>query len=137
MYTMVRLKELRKNANLTLNDVSSAIKVANSTLSQYENGKRQPDFDTLQKLADFFNVTIDYLLGKSKNPTPTDEYEREIEYLKKQLLIKNLELEAEKTKTAALEAALLKDDITGLDPYSKPTKPPNTTTQTQQKPKTA
>ena len=47
------MKELGKRMNL-----------AESTISLYENGQREPDLSTLQKLAEFFNVTVDYLMGR-------------------------------------------------------------------------
>lgn len=62
---MARLKELRNEKHLTLKELGKEINLAESTLSLYENGLREPDFATLKKLADFFNVTIDYLLGRT------------------------------------------------------------------------
>lgn len=63
---MKRIRELRKERNLTMKRLGEVIGVAESTISLYENGKRQPDNDTLQKLADYFNVTVDYLLGRKE-----------------------------------------------------------------------
>lgn len=64
---MERLKKLRKNKNLTMKELGQLINVAESTISLYENGKRQPDYQTLQKLADIFNVSLDYLLERDDN----------------------------------------------------------------------
>ena len=64
-----RLKELRNEAGLTQNDLAKYLSVAQSTIGMWESNKREPDFDMLQKLADFFEVTTDYLLGNEK-PTP-------------------------------------------------------------------
>lgn len=62
-----RLKNLRDNMELEQKEVADKIGVKNNTLSQYENGKREPDYDTLQKLASLYNVTIDYLItGKER-----------------------------------------------------------------------
>ena len=61
---MLQLREVRKKKNLTLKELGAIIGVGESTLSQYEDGKRQPDFETLDKIADFFNVSVDYLLGR-------------------------------------------------------------------------
>lgn len=65
-----RLRSLRKEKKLTQQDLASFINVTHVSISGYESGRRSPDTDTLQKLADFFNVTTDYLLGRSdiKNP---------------------------------------------------------------------
>ena len=61
---MERIKQLRKEKSLTMKQLGVAICVAESTISLYENGKRQPDNETLSKLADFFGVSVDYLLGR-------------------------------------------------------------------------
>lgn len=60
---MNRIKELRKNKNLTLKDLGKKINMLDSTLSQYENEKRVPNELIWQKLADFFNVSVPYLQG--------------------------------------------------------------------------
>jgi len=72
-----RLKELRTKKSLTLKALGRKINVAESTLSLYENGKREPDYETITKFADFFNVTLDYLLGKSSIPNPVDAHSPE------------------------------------------------------------
>ena len=58
-----RLKELRKKKHLTLEELGNAVGMLNSTLSQYENGKRKPNNEVLEKLANFFNVSVPYILG--------------------------------------------------------------------------
>lgn len=60
---MERIKELRKEKKITMKQLGDIIGVAESTISLYENGKRQPDNDILLKLAEYFNVSVDYLLG--------------------------------------------------------------------------
>lgn len=62
---MTRFKELRKSAELTQDELAAKLNVAKSTISMYETGKRQPDFEKLEEIADFFNVDMDYLLGRS------------------------------------------------------------------------
>lgn len=57
-----RLKSARKNKGLLQNEAAQKVGIRNNTLSQYESGERQPDFDTLVKLADLYDVTVDYLL---------------------------------------------------------------------------
>ena len=61
---MNRIKELRKNQKITQEKMSKKIGVARSTLSMYEIEKSEPDNATLLKLADFFGVSVDYLLGR-------------------------------------------------------------------------
>lgn len=59
---MEKLRELRKEKGISLKDLGAEMGVAESTMSLYENGKRQPDYETLLKLAEYFGVTVDYLL---------------------------------------------------------------------------
>ena len=61
-----RLKKLRLERKLTQEELGKIIHVSKVSISGYENGNRTPDTDTLQKLADFFGVTTDYLLGRDK-----------------------------------------------------------------------
>ena len=62
---MKRIRDLRKRKKLTMKQLGQVIGVAESTISLYESGKRQPDNDTLQKFADYFDVSVDYLLGRT------------------------------------------------------------------------
>ena len=59
----MRLKELRKNNKLTQKQVADYLEVGVSTYNQYETARRQPDNETLIKLANFFGVSTDYILG--------------------------------------------------------------------------
>ena len=61
----VRLKELRTSKGLTQQKLADYIKVSKSSVNMYERGEREPGFETIEAIADFFNVDIDYLLGKS------------------------------------------------------------------------
>jgi transcriptional regulator with XRE-family HTH domain len=61
-----RLRSLRKKAGLTMKELGSKFNLAESTISGYENETRKPDSDTLEKIADFFSVSVDYLLGRSE-----------------------------------------------------------------------
>lgn len=67
---MERLKELRNQLGITQQNIADALKVSRPAYTKWENGERQPDFDTLLKLADFFNVSADYLLENTDDPTP-------------------------------------------------------------------
>lgn len=75
-----RLKALRKAKNLTQKELAEKINVTHVSISGYENGNRTPDTETLQALADFFNVSTDYLLGRDENNLPhlTIKDERDI-----------------------------------------------------------
>jgi transcriptional regulator with XRE-family HTH domain len=62
-----RLVYLREEKNLKQKEFAEAIKIHNRNINRYELGLREPDFDTLIKIADFFNVSTDYLLGRTEN----------------------------------------------------------------------
>lgn len=61
-----RLRHLRKSANISQQTLGDAMNVTKVSISGYETGNRKPDTDTLQKLADYFDVSTDYLLGRSE-----------------------------------------------------------------------
>ncbi|OFV69140.1 LexA family protein [Acetobacterium wieringae] len=60
-----RLKELRKESGLTQIELSTKVGISKSSISMYEANSRKPELETLEALADYFNVNMDYLLGKS------------------------------------------------------------------------
>ena len=60
---MNRIKQLRKGKNMTLVELGEKVNLPKGTLSRYENGGREPKEITWQALADFFNVSVDYLRG--------------------------------------------------------------------------
>lgn len=63
------LKLLRKNAGLTQEELSKHLNVSRSTIGMYEHGSREPDYEMLEVIADYFNVDIDYLLGRTLKTT--------------------------------------------------------------------
>ncbi len=66
------LKELRDTRNLTQAELGDALNISPSTIGMYEQGRREPSLDVLQKLADYFHVTTDELLGRDA-PKPIME----------------------------------------------------------------
>lgn len=90
-----KLSELRKKRGLSQTEVAKKIGIPRTTFSGYENGNREPDYDTLKLLADFFEVSTDYLLGRTDNPNsdisiaydtgPKYEDEDEREFIEQQL----------------------------------------------------
>lgn len=60
----MRLRELRKQKKATQEELAKYLNVHKTTYSGYENGTREPSIDTLCKLADYFNVSLDYLVGR-------------------------------------------------------------------------
>lgn len=63
------LKGLRTSYGLTQNELSKSLKMSRSTIGMYEKGAREPDFETLELIADYFNVDTDYLLGRTDKTT--------------------------------------------------------------------
>ena len=67
------LKRLRSEKKITQEQLGKAIGVSQQAVNSYENTETQPDFNTLVKIADYFNVTVDYLLGhESHNELPAE-----------------------------------------------------------------
>ena len=60
-----RIRDLREDANLKQSDLAAATGIDQRTISNYETGKTYPDSYSLIKLADFFQVSIDYLVGRT------------------------------------------------------------------------
>lgn len=77
-----RLRELREENHLLQKDVAKYLNITTSAYGYYEQGKRNPDIETVNKLADFFNVSTDYLLGRTnkKINSSVDLNNEEIKY---------------------------------------------------------
>ena len=60
-----RLKRLRKELKLTQEQLSHELNIARSTISGYETERKEPDYDTLIYIANYFDVSIDYILGRT------------------------------------------------------------------------
>lgn len=83
---MQRLRELRKAKGLSMKELGKMFGLAESTISLYESGKRQPDTEIIKRFANFFGVSVDYLLGVSQEEEPEyTEDEKELFELMAQL----------------------------------------------------
>ena len=69
-----RLKELRKRHNISQIKLAIDLDTNQNTISRYENMERQADYDMLIRFADYFNVSLDYLLGRSDTPSAITSY---------------------------------------------------------------
>ena len=65
----MRLKELRKKRGISQLRLAIELGMNQNSISRYESGEREADYRTLIRLADYFNVSIDYLLERTDNPT--------------------------------------------------------------------
>lgn len=61
------LQELREDRNVSRKELAAFLNISVSTLGMYEQGRREPNIDMLIKLADYFNVSLDFLVGRSSN----------------------------------------------------------------------
>ncbi|KEK24736.1 helix-turn-helix domain-containing protein [Bacillus gaemokensis] len=71
------IKKLRKEKNITQEQLGNVIGVSKMAISYFEKGKKAPGRETLEKIADYFNITTDYLLGRSDDPE-LNEHESKI-----------------------------------------------------------
>ena len=65
---MFRLKELRKKKHISQIKLAIDLDMNQNSISRYETGAHEADYKTLIAIADYFNVSIDYLLGRTENP---------------------------------------------------------------------
>lgn len=77
-----RLRELRKQEHISQKNLSQYLGFGPTAISSYETGRNEPCYDTLLKLARFFDISIDYLIGNADLPRPShDLTEQEIKLL--------------------------------------------------------
>lgn len=69
---MIRIKELRAEKKVRQVDLAKHLGISQNTLSYWERGEYQPDNEMLTKIADYFNVSTDYLLGRCDTRRPGD-----------------------------------------------------------------
>ena len=77
----VRLKSLRKKCGYTQVSLAETLGVSKGTVAMWESGKRTPDFETLIRLSDLFDVRTYYILGKSNDSSPAKLSDDDIEQL--------------------------------------------------------
>lgn len=65
---VLRLKELRMARNMTQQRLAMELSMSQNTVSRYETGEREPGLAELIRIADYFNVSVDYLLGRTDRP---------------------------------------------------------------------
>lgn len=68
MMLSTRLSYLRKQHKLNQTEMAKKLGMGRTTYAMYEQGNRSPDYNTLNQIADFFDVTTDYLLGRTDDP---------------------------------------------------------------------
>jgi HTH-type transcriptional regulator, competence development regulator len=78
------IAKLRKEKGLSQYELADRLGFSRGKLSNYEQGSRQPDYDTLKKIADYFDVTIDYLLGREEKVKSKEDTLDEVNKLVKE-----------------------------------------------------
>ena len=68
-----RLRQLRNAHGLSQMEFSKRIGLSKSSINMYERGEREPNLETLERIADFFDVDLSFLLGKTDDPRPSAE----------------------------------------------------------------
>ena len=63
-----RFLQLRRDKDLTQKQLADGLHFSENAIQNYERNRRSPTFEALIKIADFFNVSLDYLVGRSDNP---------------------------------------------------------------------
>ena len=64
----MRMKEIRQSKGISQVRMAMDLNMAQNTISRYETGEREPGINELIKIADYFNVSVDYLLERTNNP---------------------------------------------------------------------
>lgn len=75
----IRLKEAREKKGLKQIEAAKKLGISNGTLSGYERNYRDPDTDILNKMANLYDVTVDWLMGRSNDPRLTADQQVEID----------------------------------------------------------
>lgn len=76
---MNRIKELRTENKITQADLAKVLKISDRAVGYYESGEREPDQDTLLQIADYFDVSVDYLLGRTNIRNTSESNNEEIQ----------------------------------------------------------
>lgn len=108
----LRLKELRENVGLSQKAFADRLNISQSTVGMWESGKREPNYNTTERIADYFDVSVDYLLGrtddKNQNPGETNIKFDEFSYA---MYNESRELSEDDKQRLLTFARMLKDSI--------------------------
>lgn len=101
-----RLKLLRKEKHKTQQDIADFLKIQRSTYGEYERGRIMPPYDKIKKLADYLEVSVDYLMGTTNFRTVNDKIDT---------VTKREITDVSKTLTHLIEELKAADNIVRLD----------------------
>lgn len=114
-------KSLRLKSGLTQQQMADELKLSRSTIGMYENGEREPSFEILESIADYFNVDMNYLIGKkdySQVITPDYYYNKEASDVA-QFLFENPEYKVLFDASKKVKPEDLKKAVTALGLFSE------------------
>ncbi|WP_432401042.1 helix-turn-helix domain-containing protein [Wukongibacter sp. M2B1] len=116
-----RLKQLRKEKELTIREVAKLFSIGKSTLSDWENERRNPNYDMIKKLAEFYGVTVDYLLGITDEKNIYTSKSAEIPDELKEVGVEYIALakDIERSKLTPDEVRKILDAVKGLKDKEK------------------
>ena len=103
-----RLRNLRENKGYNQEELGSLLGLSTSTIGMYEQGRRQPDNETLLRIAEIFDVSIDYLLGKTEVKKYEQPYDDDLEEV---LFSKAKDLTDDEKKTILNVINAIKKDV--------------------------
>jgi transcriptional regulator with XRE-family HTH domain len=112
-----RLRGLLEQANIKQGDLASFCSVQRQSVAQWKDGNTRPDILSLRKIAEFFNVSADYLLGISDNPTNDKDLNAVCEYigLEQNATKKIKAISQKKTLSAILESDYFSKYVEALE----------------------
>lgn len=108
-----KLKTLRASHGLTQAEVAHALNVSREAYSLYENGKRQMNYETLCAAADYYHISLDYLLGRSSSAQNYELNENELRLLE---IYRSCDLRGRST---LLEIAKINARYSTLEPHAQ------------------
>ncbi|MFA5576323.1 MAG: helix-turn-helix domain-containing protein [Tissierellaceae bacterium] len=101
------LKELRENKNITQKELAKYLNITDRNIRYYETGDRIPSTDILEKIADYFDVSVDYLLGRTSVKKSVEKAIKE--YYETSFDMKNLSPESQEDLKKYIELLKMKD----------------------------
>lgn len=100
-----RLRSLRENLGLSQKELADRLNINRSTYARYETSSTQPDYDILDALANFYDVSVDYLLGRTNSYQTQTKEERDIAKR-----LKQFEAELENSEGLAFDGEPMSDE---------------------------
>ncbi|PKM61396.1 MAG: transcriptional regulator [Firmicutes bacterium HGW-Firmicutes-4] len=73
-----KLKSLRSNLGKTQEEIAKSLGLSRAAYSHFENGRNEPDYETLKKISEYFHVSTDYLLGRTDDPLPVRDVDQDL-----------------------------------------------------------